>query len=236
MTNDERRRLTNVRQTYGCGVYKLFSSDVAFLLGLIDAQERRIADFEEIAAEAPPDVPADGWVIGADGIARHPSGRAITFNREAGWWELLPDTPATAHEWRRPEKPEPIEEGGVCVRCGAYAESEAHLPCDPARLETPVKHLALGCGVACGFGAYGLSRSLVAAEVTCIDCKERIAAGAAVAAAVAAGESLLWSGLSHFAGAETEGPASAPAPAECTCRTLLHGHEPGCPLAATAHR
>ena len=35
------------------------------------------------------------------------------------------------HVYRPTEENEPMEEDGVCVRCGAFANSENRLPCDP---------------------------------------------------------------------------------------------------------
>jgi hypothetical protein len=35
------------------------------------------------------------------------------------------------HDWRTPEVGEPREEGAVCRRCLAFANSEGHLPCRP---------------------------------------------------------------------------------------------------------
>ena len=36
---------------------------------------------------------------------------------------------AQEHDWRAPKPGEPMEEGGVCRRCGRYATSEGHEPC-----------------------------------------------------------------------------------------------------------
>jgi hypothetical protein len=37
---------------------------------------------------------------------------------------------AGKHVWRNCKKGEPIEEGGVCIKCGAWATSEEKLPCN----------------------------------------------------------------------------------------------------------
>lgn len=39
------------------------------------------------------------------------------------------------HDWREPEEGEPQEEGAVCRRCGAFANTEGHLPCGPEIIE-----------------------------------------------------------------------------------------------------
>ena len=43
---------------------------------------------------------------------------------------LVQPLPELRHVWRKPGDGEPLEEGGVCVRCGAYANSEAAKPCE----------------------------------------------------------------------------------------------------------
>lgn len=36
----------------------------------------------------------------------------------------------TQHVWRQPHPDEPREEGGVCIKCGAFANAEGMVPCN----------------------------------------------------------------------------------------------------------
>ena len=47
---------------------------------------------------------------------------------DAPWFGQGPSNPE-GHQWRECKEGEPREEGGVCVRCGAWATSEQFKPC-----------------------------------------------------------------------------------------------------------
>ena len=48
---------------------------------------------------------------------------------DAPWFDQGPSNPE-GHQWRECKEGEPREEGGVCVRCGAWATSEQFKPCE----------------------------------------------------------------------------------------------------------
>ena len=58
----------------------------------------------------------------------------VETKREDGFWEV---GKPQVHQWRSPVAGEPREEDGVCVKCGAFANSDGHLPCPAPTLGYP---------------------------------------------------------------------------------------------------